>query len=355
MSISRSRAGAALIPLLLLSSSCVQPPDPLEVGVKEIATDIVLASADEETDAQVAGDSKIKVGKPPTFSVPPVALGTGRKPGDSGGKGPKAPGRPVAKCPDAGPLEAAAAAATARPAAPPVEGTYSYDVDGTYRYRGAVDETGRYPATSTRTVEDVRKIDGGYSFKMKDDLGVSAGYSIYPRQRVAEDDPVHVEEGSHPIEAGIFVNEIRMERADGSPLVLRPQPELRIATLPMVRGQKFESTSVDPRSGITIRVNGQIGLGKKFDPLKARVDACGTVLEAYWVSYTVDTTFPETSTTRLFGSDIDLEFAGTRVAFGTQYGGIPLQEIVTIRGSDAGTTVAIDRTSTIMSEPQTRS
>ncbi|MGH2808316.1 MAG: hypothetical protein ACRDKT_13685 [Actinomycetota bacterium] len=354
MFLSRTRCGAILISLLLLSSSCARPPDPLEVGVKEIATDIVLAAAEEERPRGAAGrGSDIKVGQPPSFSTPPVAIGTGTAP--EGGTGDPGAPRPAAACPEADPLEAAVAAAPARPTAPPLDANYEYRVEGTYEFEGAVDERGRYPATSTRTIQDVREIDGGYSFRMKDDLGVTTGYSVYPRQRAAEDDPVHLGEASHPLEAGIFVNEIRMKRADDSVLVLDPDPELRIATLPMVRGQKFESTAVDAATGITIRVNGQIGLGEKFDPLRARVDACGTVLEGYWVSYTVDTTVPQTSTTRLFGSDIDLEFAGSRVVFGTQYGGIPLQEIVTIRGSDAGTTVTIRRTSTISSEPRTRS
>ena len=83
------------------------------------------------------------------------------------------------------------------------------------------------------------------------------------------------------------------------------------------------------------------------------------MLQAYWVEYTIATDSSGTGVntggvqpgSSLYGNDINVEFFGTRIAFATQYGGIPLEQTDRLRGPDGGLHVDITRYETISQAP----
>ncbi|HMC71734.1 MAG TPA: hypothetical protein VKJ07_21430, partial [Mycobacteriales bacterium] len=89
-------------------------------------------------------------------------------------------------------------------------------------------------------------------------------------------------------------------------------------------------------------------------------DACGTVLQAYWVEYTLASdnsattgvnTGPAEPASSLQGPNLSVTFVGTRVAFAPQYGGIPLEQIDLLKGSDGQASVNVHRHEVISQEP----
>lgn len=270
-----------------------------------------------------------------------------------------APPPPPDRCPKASPLVAARNPNPLRPPGPPVEAAYRFALSGGFTVTGANPSSGSYPAESVRGVRDVQEIagGGGYEFVLYDDLGLETGYTVVPEQRAAEQNPVSAPEQSAPVEAGIYVSSFVYRRTDGSTLALRPQPQLMVAKLPLTAGDKWQSKGVDATTGVTVVVNGQTGLGEEFTPSRDRIDACGSVLDATWVEYTVDTT-PVTGATAdqeppssIVGGGLNLEFVGTRVSFANQYGGIPIHEVIRVVGTDGPDRVDITREAIIRSEP----
>jgi hypothetical protein len=74
------------------------------------------------------------------------------------------------------------------------------------------------------------------------------------------------------------------------------------------------------------------------------------VLQAYWVEYTLasdnsSTTGVNTGTAEppssLHGTDLNVTFVGTRVAFAPQYGGIPLEQLDLLQGTDGPTNLKV--------------
>jgi hypothetical protein len=53
----------------------------------------------------------------------------------------------------------------------------------------------------------------------------------------------------------------------------------------------------------------------------------------------------------LRGADLNVTFVGTRVAFAPQYGGIPLEQIDLLKGTDGSATVRVNRHEVISQAP----
>jgi len=335
------------------------PPTSVSVGVKDLSTDIEFTQAQPSASPSAPVAPVTGIPGFPIAPVPPRAVQPGGPvvvalPPDVS---PPAPAPD--SCPKASPLVAAKNPNTARPSAPPVEASYRYRLSGGFTVTGAHPASGVYPTTSVRAIRDVTELTagGGYEFFISDDLGMDVGYTVIPEQRAAPQNPVGTGEQPTPVEAGIYVNSFAYRRADGSTLFLRPQPFVMVAKLPLAPGDKWQSKGVDPATGVTVVVNGQTGLGEEFTPSRDRVDACGTVLDATWVEYTIDTT-PLTGATAdeeppssIVGGGLDLEFVGTKLAFANQYGGLPIHEVVRLVGSDGADKVEITREAVILSEP----
>lgn len=271
----------------------------------------------------------------------------------------EAPVPPPVACPTAGALVGPAHLAPNRPSGPPAVRSYAYRVDGRYAITGAHPGTGSYPSNGSRRIHDVGSTaDGtGYTFQETDDAGLTTSYLVYPEQVVAPQVPITLQQQPLPTQAGIYVTSFAYKRSDGSVLALTPAPALMVAKLPFTAGDRWVSKGVDATTGISVTVNGQTGLGSTFTPSRDRLDACGTVLDAYWVEFTVNTAPLDPSTqsseppSQISGPTIGIVFVGSKLAFGTAYGGFPIEEFYRLKGTDGGDTVDITRHAAISSEP----
>lgn len=348
------RAGTSVALLVALTVTACAPSHPVAVGNRDVATDILLKGAP----AGPVAPPPVQPGFP--LAPVPVTLPV---------SGPVVPLPAVVppppsaeQCPTASPLVGPRDPATPLPSAPPVARSYSYRQAGTYRLgTGSSARTGEFAPTLLHTISKVTRLSDGWSYVDSDSSGMSVTYDVYPQQRVASGEPVSTDAAAaQPTEAGIYVASFTYKRADGKVDTLSPQPELLVAPLPLDNaGTTWRARGVDPASGIAVVVNGQVGAGPKFR-LQDRVDACGTVLQAYWVEYTIapaDSAATGVSTgqaeppSSLKGTDLDVAFVGTQVAFATQYGGIPLEQVDILKGTDGSVAVDVQRHEVITQGP----
>jgi hypothetical protein len=331
----RTRTVAAALCLLLAGSSLTAcaPSHAVVVGNRDVPTDILLkgtpASPAPPPPPVQPGFPLAPVPVVVPASGPVVAL-------------PEVPPPPVQECPTASPLVGARDPATPLPAGPPVARNYSFRQSGTFTVGTS---NGSFGPALTHSIKQVQIITGGWSYVDADSSGMSVTYDVYPQQRVASSEPVTTDNAAaQPTEAGIYVRSFTFKRADNTVDVLSPQPELLVAPLPLSNaGATWRARGVDPTTHIAVVLNGQIGAGPKFAPKLDRIDACGTVLQAYWVEYTIASdnsattgvnTGPQEPPSSLRGTDLNVTFVGTRVAFAPQYGGIPLEQLDLLQGSD---------------------
>jgi len=346
-------ATAVVVSLLAAAASAgCAPSHAIVVGNRDVATDILLKG----TPASPSAPPPVQPGFP-LAPVPVVPV--------SGPTVPLVdvpPPAPVQQCPSASPLVGAHDPVTPLPTAPPVARSYAFRQSGTFSVgSGAARRTGDFPTTLTHTISHVTALTGGWSYVDTDSSGMSVTYDVYRQQRVASGEPVTTDNATaQPTEPGIYVRTFTYKRATGVVDTLSPQPELLVAPLPLNNaGATWRSRGVDPASHIAVVVNGQVGAGPKFR-LVDRIDACGTVLQAYWVEYTIaadnsSTTGVNTGgvepPSSLEGTDLDVVFVGTQVAFATQYGGIPLEQLDRLNGTDGSAAVDVSRHEVISEGP----
>ena len=348
----RSSLGAVIALLVAVTSSACAPSHAVDVGDREVPTDILLKGAPVSPVAPPPVQPGFPLAPVPvtlTASGPVVPL--------TDVSGPPAP----VQCPRASNLVGPRDPATALPPGPPVPATYTFRQAGTFSLgTGATAHNGEFAPTLAHTISKVAKLSDGWSFVDSDSSGMSVTYDVYPQQRVASGEPVTTDNAAaQPTEAGIYVKTFTYRHATGGVDTLSPQPELLVAPLPLNdAGATWRARGVDPATGIAVVVNGQVGAGSKF-ALFDRIDACGTVLQAYWVEFTIAadnsaTTGVNTGTAEppssLQGPNLNVAFVGTRVAFATQYGGIPLEQFDVLKGTD-GEAVNISRHEVITQGP----
>jgi hypothetical protein len=347
----RTRTAIVALGLLLVgagSTGCA-PSHAVVVGNRDVPTDILLKG----TPASPAPPPPVQPGFP-LAPVPVVVPASGPVVAL-----PEVPPPPVQQCPSASPLVGARDPATPLPPGPPVAHSYSFRQSGSFTVGNS---DGAFPAALMHSVKQVQPLTGGWSYVDTDSSGMTVTYDVYPQQRVASGEPVTTDNAAaQPTEAGIYVRSFTYKRADGTTDTLSPQPELLVAPLPLNNaGSTWRARGVDPTTHIAVVVNGQIGAGPKFSPSVDRIDACGTVLQAYWVEYTLASdnsttagvnTGPEEPPSSLRGADLNVTFVGTRVAFAPQYGGIPLEQIDLLKGTDGSATVRVNRHEVISQAP----
>ena len=351
----RNRRRGLLVAALLVTLTGCGPDHSVKLGVRNVSTDILLKTATAPTAAP--DQPTLPPGFPfvPPPATPPVFDGSVPLPPPPA----ELPPAPPKACPVAGPYASATVAAPRRPSAPPAAKSYNVRVDGSYSITGGNPPTGRYGPGGTRTVASPTELpqDAGWTYTVSDEQGLTTAYEVIPEQLGQSETPVESGNQPSPTQAGIYVTSFVYERSDKTKLTLTPQPALMVAKLPFTAGDRWTSHAVDAQTGISITLNGQTGLGAKYSPSKARVDACGQVLDAYWVEYTVDTTplndaagNPEPPS-QLSGADLQMQFVGSRVAFGPQYGGLPIEELYTLKGTDKDATVSLSRHAVYSAEP----
>lgn len=237
--------------------ACAGPRRPVEFGVKEVASDLVLG------------------GKPPAPAllpapVPPVAFTASladlapqpaRAPAGTAPAFPPATPAPAVACPAADPLAPIRVPAPNRITAPPQPATYSYRVTGADTVGGADPRSVSLPPTSTRTVRAINEAsDGSFTFVVDATLGGETSSTTY-----------HVVPAGPLVpQAGLFLSGMTTTAAGGQ-TSFTPRPELLLMPFPADPGATFTAAATD---GVTtVKLDGTVNQ-------KARVDACGTPLDA---------------------------------------------------------------------------
>lgn len=308
---------------LLLATACAGPQRPVDLGLKEVPTDVVLGGHASPSPAAAAVPTPGPIALPPPVSVvalPPPTFTTGPEPA-----APVAPPT-AAPCPAADPLQAPAREAPPQVPAPPAKASYVFRDDGSYRISGADARSGRFPATSRRLVGNVvRTSASSFSYDVAELLGDVTTTTTYDVM------------GSSPLPAalppGIYLKQVKSVRGSSSS-TFAPAPELELAAFPLVRGASVTSSGVDPQSATSMQFTATV-------TGKARVDACGTPLDSWVLDLTKG---------KLLSPSQDLDFSAT-YAMGTQFGGLFLRERTVFAGTDGSEGVSRSNTATITTTP----
>lgn len=320
-----SRRGTALLAVLLAGTACGSPNPPLQLGFKEVPSDVLLGAPSSPPAAPRPGPGPVALPPPPSVvslpPPPPAPAGPGR---------PEPPGPPLPpppSCPPADPLAAPAVEAPTTVPRPPVAAAYLFDNVGSFAVSGADTRRGTFPPRTVRTVGDVAGSGGDFTYAVSEQIGDVTTTTSYR---------VRAQAGLPGERAGIFLTGTTYLRSDGSTSSFTPVPEVQLAALPLVRGARSDERGVDPQTqtvmSFTSTVEG-----------KARVVACGEPLDSWTVHLTAG---------RLVSPAQDLSFDAS-YQFGTQFGAIVLADSVAFQGTDSGDTLTRSKRATISVVPRT--
>jgi hypothetical protein len=246
-------------------------------------------------------------------------------------------------CPDADPLANPAQVAPVLPASAPAEKSY------VFRYTASETQgstTQHLPPFGFRRVTKTTKpdpVNGSYQFTVEqnyDNQVTSMVFDVEPIGTGGESLP-----GVRPA-AGIYLTQMTDDAGD----VFQPQsPGVLIMPLPVAQGATFQGAGTSPSTAQTMEVDPSSVVNGK-----ARVNACGTVLdswEVHIVGKMVDAASngcPAGTTTCGQQKDFDLTFDNA-----TQFGGLIISDHLKETGTDpsTGQTFVYDIAATINSKP----
>jgi hypothetical protein len=312
---------AAVVGLLLLTA-CAGPQRPVDIGFKEVPSDVVLGAHATPTPVGPTTPAPTAPPPPSVVALPPPTFDVGPEPP------PPVAAPPVPACGTANPLAAPAVEAPPSIAAPPARASYVFRNVGSYAISGADARKGTFPTTSLRTVGNViRNSDTEFSFDVTELLGDVTTTTTY--------DVVQAAVVPAAVPAGIYLERVKSVRGSMSS-TFAPSPELALASFPLVRGASVTSSGVDPQSTTSMQFTSTVSG-------KARVDACGTPLDS-WVL--------ELKAGKLLSPTQNLDFSAT-YSLGTEYGGILLRERTAFAGTDGTDGVSRTNTATISTVPKT--
>ncbi len=330
----RRRGDRALVGALLLALSaaaCSGPREPLDVGVREVASNIVLGAQGGRVDRPVAAPippapvavnlpTPARVPAPPRFAPTPT------------------PAPPIEDpCPTADPLFVPAHAAPDDLGEPPVEESFAYRNDGTFSVSGPNANEGVFDQPSTRAIEEVLvDPDGDVTYDVVAELaGTTTRSSYLVRNARPVEDPLGVgdQAGLDP-QRGFYLTAVESTLPDGSTTTFAPAAPLRLLRFPAFVGDTFDAVGTDPLSGTTMQYTATVAA-------RARVDACGELIDAIRVELTEG---------RIDGPNANVEFAAT-YDIATQYGGLIVRDQVAVSGREGLDNVTRSNIATISRVP----
>lgn len=313
-----------LIGALLLVTGCGGPARPLDLGFKEVPSDVVLGAQTSPTPTALPSVGPVSVVPlppppsvvslpPPPFDVPPTAT-------------PPPPLSSPSACPPEDPLAAPKVEAPTTITAPPVQAAYLYDNVGTYSVSGADARTGSFPARTLRIFNHIQKLSAGtFSYDVSELIGDTTTTTTY----LVSTDSVGNQRD------GLFLNKMTYRRSDGTAATFTPTPPLELAALPLLRGATMDQRAVDPQTqtamSFTTTIEG-----------KARVFACGEPLDTWTIHLSKGSLVSPTQ---------NLQFDAT-YQLGTQFGGIVLRDAVAFTGTDGNAGIQRSNRATISSVPR---
>lgn len=315
------------LPVLLLSAAllagCAAPPRPVDLGFKEVPSNVVLGSQTSPTPSPTRAPllplpppPGVVSLPPPPFEIPPV------------GRPEPQPLPPAPACPTPDLLAAPKVEAPASITKAPVPAGYLFDNIGSFAVSGANARSGSFPAKTLRIVSNVVPVsDVSFDYDVSELIGDVTTTTTY---RVLND------ELAPPPGKGLYLVKLVYARSDGKAADFTPVQPILLAGLPLLRGATIDQRGVDPQTQTVMTFTSTV-------EGKARIFACGQPLDTWTIHLTEGTLLSPTH---------DLEFDAT-YQIGTQFGGLALSDAVAFAGTDNGDGVQRSNRATIASVPRT--
>lgn len=309
--------------LVLLLTACAGPNRPVDLGFKQVPSDVILGGAAPTATPTFAPTPVVVVPPPSVISLPPAPFDPGPTVVPSLAPVPSPTG-----CPTLDPLKAPALEAVSTPTTRVVPATYTYANEGTFAVSGADPRTGHFPALTQRTFANVTEQSGGaYTYDVAETIGDVTTTTTY---RV-------VTGASLPgTSDGLFLVGMTYARA-GTTATFTPNPSPLLAAFPLVRAATSDQRAVDPVTQTTMTFTTTVE-GKK------RVAACGEPLDTWTVHLSKGT---------LLSPSENLQFDAT-YQLATQFGAIVIADAVAYTGTEGSDGVQRSNRATITSPPRQR-
>ena len=322
----RSRL-ALLVSAAVLASGCAGPGRPLDLGFKEVPSDVVLGAQTSPSPVVVptSGPVPVVLVPPPSVvSLPPPPY---QLPSQTGSTPPPPPLPTPVACPAGDPLAAPRVEAPSSISKPPIQAAYLFDNDGSFAVSGADARRGSFPARTLRIFNHIQKQSAGtFSYDVSELIGDTTTTTTY----------TVVTDAALPGEANaLFLTKMVYRRTDGTKASFTPTPQLELAALPLLRGATMDQRAVDPQTQTAMSFTSTI-------EGKARVFACGEPLDTWTLHLTKGT---------LVSPSQNLQFDST-YQLGTQFGGIVVSDVVAFQGTDGSAGVQRSNRATIASAPR---
>lgn len=285
----------AIALLMVITGACARVPQS-GVNVKPLTTELVFGVPEVTKDAPPP--NVITVEDKPVATAPPTPTPALR---------PKA-APPKVDCPEAGPTAFPKQAATTSVLGQPKPGNYEFRIEGTQ----AVPQIGNVPLPRV-IVKQVKLLDKGQA---KAKFTVTEREVVFGSQDIVTQ-TFEAREIQDAIETndGIFLTKIdRRTGSDGPIRTFDPEPDIRILPLPVEIGQppvaagappqpQLNSTGVDPDSLEALRHVGTV-------TQRRAVDACGEVVQGFFVDVTQEFVSSAGTTRRNFDYAIATQLGG---------------------------------------------
>lgn len=301
----------ALAVLAALMAGACGPDVPLEVAVRDYSTDIVYGEQTRPSSPPPIPGANPDPGFPGFIVPPPPARLAPAEPE------PGSVPAPPAACPADDPLDFPDQAASRTVSAPPAAGIYTFRQQGAVRVGERAPQP--LPATSEREVVNAAATSGDLAFDVRIEASGETTTTSYAVRQATGDPGVD----------GVFLTRVVTRRAGGGVDEFSPARGVRLLALPAAAGVSWRDVGTDP-----IRATSMVVEGTVVD--KARVNACGTPLDAWTVKVTG----------RLLGPAKDLAINAT-YQIGTQFGGFVIADDVAIAGADGGVRVELRSTAVV--------
>ena len=330
----RTKQRAGLLLLVLSLTACAGPKAPLQVGVRELPSDVVLGDRSQHPAEPVS------VPVPPVAlplvpaQVPAVAFGPAYEPPAGAPQPPPPAAPPTPSCSIGGPEPAKGFPVADTVKRPAGVARYAFDTQGSYEVSGANAAKGAFPSVMVRSVRDVVQLPGAqarYRFTVDGELGrllTSTTYTLVPESA-----------STTPLDApGMYITKVVSRNVDGTTQEFTPAraPGMLLLPFPATAGTTFRQSDADPNTGTVLSYTATIGEAQKMT-------VCGQTVGLIPV-HLDGTTGGELSPDGGGGFLIDY-------AISPEYGGISLHDVVSVQRQSADSSFTQKFTTSIATTP----
>ncbi len=276
MRVSNRRLSVVLVVIGLVASACVRRGDP-GIGLQDVQTDVEFAAT------KSAGPANSRPTATPAATEPPdpsqFDFGKDfldRLPPTSSKQTP---------CPEASVSAAPEQEASLAAKGSPRPGVYRWNRSGEQKLTTPIEITLPIGGSEKRLIRNVQRLSGGdYTYEMAqpeygtDEIVVTT-FKVRPaapNERIGTTD-----QRAGAIDRGLSIVKIDRFNAKTGQLAstFEPVTPVLVLPLPVLPGEQFQSSGVDPRTFDALQINAQV-------TKRVRVDACGEVVDGWSVEGT---------------------------------------------------------------------